>query len=158
MDELLIQLQRDFPTLSFRAAKEFCWSPGTQEVLYPAKASNNSACWSLLHETAHALLEHNTYDNDFSLIALEADAWQKAVQLGKTYGILIDSDHIEDCLDTYRDWLHSRSLCPNCHSNGIERASGNYTCLNCHSTWHVAKEKLHRVYRRKQKTSPTGLV
>lgn len=150
MKNLLLKLQKDYPELSFKSGEVFCWSPKTREVLYKEHSvDDDKPLWALMHEVAHALLRHENYTNDFELVQLESEAWQKARILGRHYKIPIPNEHIQDCLDTYRDWLHARSLCPNCHRNGLEDSSGHYQCLNCPAAWQVTKEKLKRVYRRK---------
>jgi hypothetical protein len=53
MTEILDKLVVDFPELTFTAGKQFCWSPETHEVFYKKDATEQTATWSLLHETGH---------------------------------------------------------------------------------------------------------
>jgi hypothetical protein len=147
MEKLIHRLQGDFPAYTFNAGPVAHWSPQTQEVFYGAQEERLTAPWSILHELGHALLGHNTYQNDVSLLLKESDAWSKACALATRYGIHIDADHIQKCLDTYRDWLHKRSTCPTCHGHGVQQAS-TYTCLNCRAQWHVGAARFCRTYRR----------
>jgi hypothetical protein len=71
------------------------------------------------------------------LVKMERDAWHQAVILGQKYNINITIDNAEDSLDTYRDWLHSRSTCPFCRATGIEVKKHLYTCLACNVKWNV---------------------
>lgn len=135
------------------AAQEFCWSPKTQEVLYNTAAlTKRTSAWSLLHELGHAELGHTTYESDLELLQLEAAAWQKAKEIGKAYGYEIDANHIEDCLDTYRDWLHQRSACPKCNNRSLQQSSQQYNCYNCGTTWTVSLSRFCRPYRRVKQT------
>ena len=153
MDSLLKKLQRDYPKLTFSPAKEFCWSPKTGEVLYSNEnMQSRTSSWSLLHEVGHALLKHHTYHSDLELLQLEASAWKKAKEIGQSYGYEIDEQHIEDCLDTYRDWLHQRSACPRCNSRSFQQNSQQYSCHNCGTSWTVSLSRFCRPYRRVKKT------
>lgn len=153
MDSLLKKLQRDYPEIGFVTASEFCWSPKTTEVHYnPDALVTRTGAWSLFHELGHALLEHRTYDSDLELLQLEAAAWQKAREIGQGYGYEIDEHHIEDCLDTYRDWLHQRSACPKCSTRSIQQNAQQYHCYNCGTAWTVSLSRFCRPYRRVKKT------
>jgi hypothetical protein len=143
----------------FSPAKDFCWSPKSREIMFNTEAlASRTGSWSLLHEVGHALLEHRSYQSDLELLQLEAAAWQKAREVGKSYGYEIDEQHIEDCLDTYRDWLHQRSACPRCNNRSFQQSSHQYSCYNCGTTWSVSLSRFCRPYRmtRKTKTSPSN--
>lgn len=150
MRQLLETLRGRFPALEFVAGERFTWSPETGRVIYKRDARGNRAEWSLLHETGHALLGHQSYGTDFELLKLEVDAWQQAKSLGKTVGIAIDENHIQDCLDTYRDWLYKRSICPECNTKCLQQDNSlEYRCHNCHTTWQVTASRFGRTYRRR---------
>src|SRR5688572_16535867 len=121
MDKLIAVLQARFPALNFVAGNQFCWSPETGEIFYKQSARGKEATGSLLHETGHALLGHTTYRADFELIQLEASAWAKAKELAHDLGKEVDENHIQDCLDTYRDWLYKRSICPDCGNKSLQQ-------------------------------------
>lgn len=148
MQKHINKLQELFPRLQFTAGKQFYWSPATGEIFYNAEANGRKALWSLLHETGHALLGHNSYKADFELIRLEVEAWEKAKQLADRLSIEIDDDHIQDCLDTYRDWLYKRSVCPNCNTKCLQQGDFvHYRCFNCHTVWKVGSNRFGRAYR-----------
>ncbi len=148
MNKLINKLEKDFPTIKFKAGKEFCWSPETNEVIYKPKAFSQESSWSLLHETGHAILNHKTYQADVALLRLEVEAWTEAKALAKRYDITIGEDHIEDCLDTYRDWLYKRSICPNCNNKCLQESDYiHYRCFNCHTVWKVSPNRFCRAYR-----------
>ncbi len=149
MDELVSTLSKRFPALKFTAGNQFCWSPETGEIFYKSEANSRQATWSLLHETGHALLEHSGYRADFELIKLEMAAWERARQLAAGLEITIDEGHIQDCLDTYRDWLYKRSICPNCTAKSLQQGDFvHYRCFNCHTVWRVTASRFCRAYRR----------
>ena len=149
MQSLLKSLSTQFPDLQFSVGTEFCWSPETREVFYKADAADLTAQWSLLHETGHALLEHQTYKADFELLQMEIAAWERARLLASELAVVIDEDHIQDCLDSYRDWLYQRSLCPNCSTQCMQEADYmHYRCFNCHAMWRVSANRFARAYRK----------
>jgi hypothetical protein len=148
MDKLIARLQAQFPALRFTPGKQFCWSPETGEIFYKADARGKQAAWSLLHETGHALLEHHGYKADFELLRLEAAAWERAHALAEDLGLAIDEDHVQDCLDTYRDWLYKRSICPGCTTKCLQQGDFvHYRCFNCHTVWRVTASRFCRAYR-----------
>lgn len=149
MKELLAKLETDFPELKFEAGETFYWSPGNSTVTFAAGSTQpDVAKWSLLHEVSHGILGHKNYKSDYELVQLEVSAWQQAKQLAKKYNIKIDSEHIQDCLDTYRDWLHLRATCPTCGTVSTQKDSSTYQCFNCQTVWHVSSSRFCRPYRR----------
>ena len=148
MKPLIAKLKLAYPGISFTAGKQFCWSPESKEVFYNTTGRGDKAVWSLLHETGHALLNHTTYQADFQLIRLEVAAWEKARELAEQFTLVIDEDHIQDCLDTYRDWLYKRSICPNCATKSVQQNDyAHYRCFNCQTTWRVTASRFCRAYR-----------
>jgi hypothetical protein len=148
MPSLLTKLQAKFPDLKFVAGTQFVWSPESGEIVYAEAARGPQASWALLHETGHALLEHNNYSDDFHLVELEILAWDRARELAAELDQTIDEGHIQDCLDTYREWLFKRSLCPACATTYLQQADGShYRCHNCHTAWRVSTSRFCRAYR-----------
>lgn len=150
MQKLLESLRITCPELSFVASDTFYWSPETAEVFYkePVLKHDEQACWSLLHETGHALMNHKSYTTDVELLRMEIEAWERARELGAQFDVVIDEDHMQDCLDTYRDWLNARALCPSCTTRCLQADSGReYRCHNCHTSWSVTASRFCRPYR-----------
>lgn len=148
MKQLINKLQVSFPDIRFKQADTFYWSPEKQTVFYvsqPGNSENNS--WTLLHETAHGVLKHITYDSDIQLLQMESEAWERAQKLAKQFDIEISHDYIEDCLDSYRDWLHLRSTCPECDMRSLQKDSTHYQCYNCKHIWKVSESRMCRPYR-----------
>ena len=147
---LISKLRTDFPEISFVEGIDFHWSPEEKIVYYPSN-SNDTA--SLLHELAHATLNHVNYSRDIQLIELERDAWSMAnLHYAQRYDVKITEDEIENALDSYRDWLHARSTCPNCSAVGIQTALKLYRCLVCHTNWQVNEARTCALRRYKVRT------
>lgn len=146
---LLSQLQKDFPVITFRQSTTFYWSPLEKTVFY---ADPNDVD-QLFHETGHAVLDHADYSRDITLLEMERDAWGQAAELAQRYGYVIDSSTIENALDSYRNWLHKRSICPKCGMTGIQTSSTTYSCAACLATWHTNDARLKGL-KRTMKNSP----
>lgn len=133
---LLDLLHTEYPKLTFKAGERFEWQPSESTIVYdPDDPLLDSR---LLHEVGHAKLGHSTYERDIDLIAMERDAWQAArMELGPKFGVAIPGETIHHDMDTYRDWLHERSTCPHCGSNGIQIKKHEYKCVTCLKTWRV---------------------
>lgn len=171
---ILDRVQSAHPAIAFQTADTYYWSPENRTVNYKKNDKDEHGVWSLLHECGHALLNHTKYYSDFELVRMEMEAWEKAKELAselqKELGsqsldlggaavpsildsqssiLTIEEDHIQDCLDSYRDWLHKRSLCPDCRLSSIQTDSHTYTCVFCHKKWRVTAARFCRPYRRK---------
>jgi hypothetical protein len=159
MENTVKSLRELFPALQFTPGTTFCWSPETREVFYKAASHQSKHIWSLLHETGHALLEHQSYKADVELLKLEVAAWEKAKGIADTLKVKIDEDHIQDCLDTYRDWLYRRSICPTCTTKCLQQADmTHYRCFNCHTLWGVTPSRFCRAYRSTKNVQKQSLV
>ena len=159
MQNLLKTLEATYPQVRFTAGTTFVWSPETHEVFYKEGAHGTAARWSLLHETGHALLGHESYKADIELIKMEMAAWDRAKQLASDLGLKINEDHIQDCLDTYRDWLYRRSICPTCTTKCLQQSDyQHYRCHNCHTTWRVTASRFARPYRAVKGAQPTAVL
>src|SRR6266568_8281599 len=113
LDTLLTRISTDYPDLSFIESAHFGWHAGKKHVSYQSAGKDaKQSMWALLHELGHALLGHADFKHDIELVQLEVAAWERARSLAKHYGLKINEDYIQDCLDTYRDWLHLRATCP----------------------------------------------
>ena len=153
MPSMLDQLRHDYPDLSFVQSDSFYWSPQKNIIHYRFIDDSPESVWPLLHEVGHAQLGHRRYSSDFELLSLEIEAWEQAKLLAKKYACEIDEDHIEDCLDTYRDWLYERSTCPICTNSSLQIEVDRYSCFNCNNEWRVSSSRKCRTYRKKQTAS-----
>lgn len=144
-------LKNDYKAFHFELGENFEWSPPTATITYVVE--DPYADSRLLHELSHAILKHQSYDRDIDLIAMERDAWQYArMELAPYYKVVIESDIIHHDMNTYRDWLHGRSTCPYCNSNGIQTKKLEYQCVTCRKSWHVNEARTCSLRRYKLET------
>lgn len=159
--QLLHQLRIAYPSVTFCSGESFCWSPAESSIYYiDEQLTKDEGVWALFHEVGHSSLEHQSFQSDFELLKLEVAAWDRAIILAAKLDIIINPEHIEDCIDTYRDWLHRRSTCPTCGTICMQKSAKAYACHNCHSFWSVSSSRFCRSYRLKTydiaKTLPVG--
>jgi hypothetical protein len=150
MEAIVHKLRLLIPDVTLQAGDTFYWSPRNRHITYK-HSDEELHIWALLHEVSHAILNHSTYNSDLELLRLEVDAWQQAKDLAKRQGLAIDENHIQDCLDTYRDWLHQRSTCPSCSCVSLQASANKYNCHNCHTVWQVSTSRFCRPYRLRNK-------
>lgn len=144
---IISQLSSDNPRLSFEPGDYFAWSPAKQTVYYVKDSKD--AIYFILHELAHALLKHESYSRDIELISMERQAWDHAITMGEKYKVAIDDELAQSNLDSYRDWLHARSTCPNCTATGIQDTKDTYSCLACGHNWRVNEARICELRRYK---------
>lgn len=145
---IISQVSSSIPGIKLIAGESFSWSPAHQTITYVEdKLNEPEGVWALLHETAHAQKQHASYNTDLELLKLEVEAWDLAKNIGKKLDIQIDDEHIQNCLDTYRDWLHRRSSCPNCKIVCLQVTPTQYSCHNCLTNWTVTTSRFCRPYR-----------
>ena len=150
MTRLIEQIITDYPHIDFKAGKRFAWSPANSVVWYEKKKLGDlQGLLALLHEVSHALLQHKEFENDMELMNYEVSAWKNARILADKYSIDVSDEYIDDCLESYRDWLYKRSTCVECGTNSLQDTSGAYVCHICGTKWKVPNSQLCRVQRRK---------
>jgi hypothetical protein len=137
---LIHKLKTSHPNIYFVQGEEFLWSPSNQTIFYNPDAPH--AALLLLHEFSHSLLSHTTYTRDIELVAMETAAWERATELAQEYSVRLNEEVIQEHLDTYRDWLHARSICPSCTANGCQISSHTYECPACLHTWRVNEARI----------------
>ena len=147
LKDFIDKLKADHPDFYFKGGQREYWSPETHTITFDRKRPEKEIKFGVLHELAHALLEHKNYSSDLELLKMESEAWHMAAKLGRRYGVRISENHIQNCLDTYRDWLHKHSRCPNCGTHVIQHGPSTYKCFNCGSIWRVSHERFARPYR-----------
>jgi len=148
---LFDKIRSDFPEITFVESSRFSWHAGNRHIAYsPIALQDERSVWALLHELGHAQLMHADYTTDIELLQLEVAAWVKAHELAERYDITIDQNYIEDCTDSYRDWLHVRATCPSCYCRAFQRGKHTYHCHNCQAEWRVTRSRLCRPYRKRR--------
>ena len=129
ISSLILKLKADYPKINLVEAETFAWSPADQTILYNPKLPDASGL--LLHELSHGLLNHHDYQRDIELVSMETSAWERAKELAANYDISIEDEVTQDHLDTYREWLHSRSTCPNCQAKFYDLGRRPAHCPKC---------------------------
>lgn len=129
---LLKKIKTDYPQFRFKNIGDYKWLDSENTVFYDTEDDRY-----LLHELAHAILGHTHYEYDLDLVKMERDAWEKAKKIAPKYNIEIDDNFVQDNLDQYRSWLHSRSTCTTCGSTGAQTDSKTYLCPVCNTKWRV---------------------
>jgi hypothetical protein len=148
LTNLLANIRKDYPEFSFVEGSHFSWQAEHQRISFKQTAEiSHRTIWALLHELGHALLAHNDYRYDIELLKLEAAAWAEACNIAEKYAFTMDEDYIQDCLDTYRDWLHLRATCPICFARSLQMSPRQYRCFNCQAEWTVTRSRFCRPYR-----------
>lgn len=138
----------EFPELRFMEGKTLSWNPQTDTITIP-KSDTDDTVYGLIHEIAHAKLTHDSFLHDVDLIKMEREAWNKACEIAKDrFDLKINYEYIEDCLDSYRDWLYKRSLCPRCTLSGFQVNNHEYSCPHCLIDWKVPVSRLCTVKRK----------
>lgn len=138
MQKLIKQLSKDYPDLQITAGERYQFSPPNHLYYVPDDADHSpaEAKLLLLHELGHYLTGEYDYASDIELLEIEAKAWAHARDLCSKYRLDYDEDFAEDRLDSYRDYLHYASLCPDCQLAGYQDKTGKYHCPLCAKTWH----------------------
>src|SRR5680860_138720 len=146
---VLSRLKNNYPQFSFKLGDDFLWSSSDNTIYYDNIAENQSVF--LLHELSHALLGHISYTHDIQLITMERQAWDYTVKLAPKYNVTISDDMVQSTLDSYRDWLHARSTCPNCKATGAQTKKFTYVCSACSHKWQVNEARTCALRRYKVK-------
>ena len=140
---LLKKLEQDYPAFRFCLNQErFLYRPGTKTkkpTIFLGPPEENFALLAL-HELGHALCKHKNYQTHVERLKIESEAWEAAKTVYEKYAAehpeLLknqpwDEDFVQDQLDTYRNWLHTKSRCKNCGLTRYQTADGAYHCPRC---------------------------
>lgn len=149
--KLLEQLQKENPEITFQKSNQFSWNLEHKKIRYinPSTHQEESASSSkLLHELAHAKLDHHNYRSDLELLKIESSAWSLTKKLCQEYGVKLDPDEQSEALQSYINWASSRSQCPSCKQNGLQTKQTEFLCPNCKDRWKVSTSRFTRTYRK----------
>lgn len=136
-----------YPQFNFIPGDRLHWNAAKSTITYDKNRSVGEQFAGLLHETAHGILNHHNFSNDIELITLERDAWSEAKELAKKLKYNLPQDYIDNCMDTYRDWLYKRAKCPQCALVGIQTGKNAYSCIFCAVDWQVPSSRLCAIRR-----------
>lgn len=126
--DFLERLRQDYPGLRFRDGAKFAFRPPKTIILGPPEPFSELLT---LHEVSHAILGHKDFKMDVTRLKMETEAWQKARELANYYDIEVNEELIQEELDTYRNWLHKKSRCPQCGLTRYQTPDSLYHCPRC---------------------------
>lgn len=124
----LAQIKNDFGDFHFKAGKKFAFRPPKTIIIGPEEPYDSLL---LLHELGHALSLHRDFSTDAKRLKMELEAWDKARELADKYEISFNEDLMESQLETYRNWLDTKSKCPICGLTRYQTPNGDYHCPVC---------------------------
>jgi len=124
----LRKIKKTYPNLTFKEGARFSFRPKTTIIFNPSMKNFELL---LLHELGHALNGDFSYKTDIERLKIEVSAWKTAKSLAKTFEIPFSEDFMESELDSYRDWLHKKSLCKSCGLTCYQTSDGTYHCPHC---------------------------
>ncbi len=137
---LLSQIAHDYPDFTLKPGARFTWKP-PKTIVYEPETAYPPLYFALLtlHELGHAVSKHKDYKTTVERLKIESEAWSAARRLFIKYqksDILPanwawDTDFVENHLDTYRDWLHTKTTCKTCGLTMYQTPDGSYHCPFC---------------------------
>ncbi len=126
--KFLERVAGDHPEFLFKKGRRFAFRPPKTIVVGPEEPGDSLL---LLHELGHALCGHRDFLTDASRLKMEREAWEKARELAQVYGVSFDDELVERELDSYRDWLDTKSRCPKCGLTRYQTPDQMYHCPKC---------------------------
>lgn len=131
MGDLITSLKQDFPDFYFTYGKRFSFRPPKTIVIGPDEGEKTPML--LFHELGHALSHQYSYKTAVERLKIESIAWSEGKKAYQNYHSLPpwDDDFVEENLDTYRDWLHTKSKCKACGLTMFQNQDGTWECPYC---------------------------
>lgn len=129
----LLKIKSDFPEFRFVTGSRFAFRP-PRTIVMPKEfdeVSDNTNSLLFLHEVGHALSKHRDFKTEIGRLKMEVEAWEKARGLCDKYGVSFDEDLVETELDSYRNFLHQKSRCPDCGLTRFQTPDGVFHCPKC---------------------------
>lgn len=141
VEELRVRLEREYGQFRWRRGKKFMFR-ALRTIVYEEFSGDGVSVEELvqgraeydlrlLHELGHALLGHRDFGTDLQRLVMERQAWEKAEELCRKYGVAYDEGFMQGELDSYRDWLHVRARCRKCGLTRYQTEDGKYHCPSC---------------------------
>lgn len=127
----LANVRGDFPEVRFTKGPRFSFRPPKTVVFADL---NRGGELLLLHELGHFLTGRFDFRTEVERLKIEVMAWEKARELAAKYGVFVDEELIEEELDTYRDFLHQKSRCPDCGLTRFQTPDKVWHCPHCNVT------------------------
>ena len=127
----LANVRGDFPEVKFVSGSRFSFRPPRTVVFSDSDGPSGARELLLLHELGHFLTGRFDFKTEVERLKIEVMAWEKARELAPRYGVFIDEDLIEGELDSYRDFLHQKSRCPDCGLTRFQTPDKIWHCPKC---------------------------
>ena len=129
---LLLSITNKYPQFTFKPGQKFLFRP-PHTIHYVIGEKNFR--FLLLHELAHALLGHFSYQTSLERLKIERDAWDYTRSLCSEEKIPVLETVAEAELDTSRNWVHQKTLCKKCGLSCIEVNKTTLFCPKCQKTY-----------------------
>lgn len=139
----LAKVKADYPEYRFVPGKRFSFRP-PKTIVFPqhrdllddttnTKSDIDRSFFPLLllHEIGHAISQKFIFDTEIERLRIETIAWEEARKLCSRYGVEYDTELVQTELDSYRDWLHQKSRCPECGLTRFQTPDGAWHCPKC---------------------------
>lgn len=144
-----IELISAYSQYRFLPAGFFSYDAADEVINYdPDRLHKPIGKISLLHEISHCELGHFHYRFDIELLMMEVAAWHYTKKLAKIHGLKLDNVYIQDCIESYDNWVNQRGTCPVCNNFCIEQQENIFDCFVCNTRWQVSNEPQKRVVRK----------
>ena len=125
-------IKESYPEFTFRPGRKFLFRP--PKSIYYLESDENFR-FLLLHELSHALLGHFSFSRSLERLQIERDAWAKTRELCSLHSITFNEELAEIELNTYRDWVHQKTLCKHCGLSCLEVSSESLYCPFCQNEY-----------------------
>ena len=126
---VLVNVRGDYPAVRFVKGARFSFRPPRTVVF--CDDSGDAAPLLLLHELGHFLTGRYSFKTEVERLKIEVMAWEKARELAPLYGVFVDEELMESELDSYRDFLHQKSRCPDCGLTRFQTPDRVWHCPRC---------------------------
>jgi hypothetical protein len=144
-----LEIIASYPEQKFLPAGYFAYDASDDVINYdPVMLKTIDGKLALLHEICHAVLGHFHYRFDFELFAMEMDAWNLTRKLASKHQLSINEAYINECMESYQEWLTKRGTCPKCDEFNMQSVPNQFKCYRCHTRWKVS-EDIQSTIRRK---------
>ena len=133
--EFIQELQQLFPNINFIPGERFTFRP-PNTVIFEEPTEYFEL--QTLHEVGHSLCGRYDWKTHVERLRIESEAWQAGKKLylshpewQEKYHFEFDEEIVEALLDSYRDWLHTKSKCKKCGLTRLQTSNGKYYCPGC---------------------------
>ncbi len=139
------RLERDFPGMEFRwGCQRFSYREiKSKKTVFLGQPQPNFGLLAL-HEVGHGLSGHKDYKTLIQRLKNESEAWERAKTLLLQYRERTHSDEqnkipiwdeefVQTQLDTYREWIHTKTQCKKCGLTMYQTGDSSFHCPRCES-------------------------